>query len=745
MKRFYSIFIIAIFIFTYFWQFFLKGLLPIPSDTIVGLYYPYRDFYSKNYSNGIPFKNFLITDPVRQHFPWKQLAVKQIKRFELPLWNPYSFSGTPLLAGSQSGSLYPLNLIFLYPKFSLAWSFFIMLGPLLGAIFIFRYLSNLGLKKEAGLLGAITFAFSGFFTAWLEWGNVLHTALWLPLILLSVDKLFEKANKKTLSWFAIFIFSLSASFFAGYLQVFFYIFLVTLSYIIFRWIEKKNFILLLKFGISLLLFLAIVSPQLFPFLQFVELSARNIDRANFITQPGWFIPWQNLVQFLIPDFFGNPATLNYWGVWNYGELVGYVGIVPLIMVLGSIFTKRKEVLFFGLILILSLVFALPTLIAKTPFLLKIPFLETSQPTRLLFLTVFSLSILSAIGFDTFISERKKIFAYALIKVAFIFLFIILSLRFLPITADFLIVTKRNILFPALVFLSSGILILSLYFLKKQKKVKVVIWLLILITAFDLFRFSWKFNPFTSGEYLFPQTKTISFLQKNIGSSRVMTLDSRILPPNFSASHGIQFVSGYDPLYIQRYAEYVSALERNKPDISAPYGFNRIVNPANYQNPLTNLLGVKYILSFSELNGNVKMVHEEGKTKTYENLSVLPRTFFVKDILESKDKEDSISKMYKPDYDALSTAVVEKYKANKTNFELGDTKIVNYSENKIEIETENSGEGFLVLTDIYYPSWKAKIKTGSGLRDAQIILTDYTFRGVVVPSGKNTVIFYNTLF
>ena len=53
-----SIYIILISIF--FKDVFIKNLLPIPSDTIVGLYHPYRDSYANQYPNGIPFKNFLM-------------------------------------------------------------------------------------------------------------------------------------------------------------------------------------------------------------------------------------------------------------------------------------------------------------------------------------------------------------------------------------------------------------------------------------------------------------------------------------------------------------------------------------------------------------------------------------------------------------------------------------------------------------------------------------------------------------
>src|SRR5581483_10128480 len=97
MKQ-YFILIFAFLVLYFFKPFFLNSLLPIPSDTIVGLYHPYRDLYAQTNPNGLPFKNFLITDPVRQQYPWKNLAIQTEKKGEIPLWNPYNFSGTPLLA-----------------------------------------------------------------------------------------------------------------------------------------------------------------------------------------------------------------------------------------------------------------------------------------------------------------------------------------------------------------------------------------------------------------------------------------------------------------------------------------------------------------------------------------------------------------------------------------------------------------------------------------------------------------------
>src|SRR3990167_10058474 len=226
MKKIFPVLFIFSLSIVFSWQFFTNGLLPIPSDTIIGLYHPFRDLYSENYPNGIPFKNFLITDPVRQIYPWKELAVSVMKNFELPLWNPYSFSGTPLLANFQSGVFYIFNFLYFILPFSIAWSYIVLLGPLLTGLLMFFYLDNLKLNKWASLIGATTITFSGFFVAWMEWGSIIHTTLWLPLILLSVDKIFFQLKEnskiqfkfKNYCWPLIFIFSLTSSFFAGHLQ-----------------------------------------------------------------------------------------------------------------------------------------------------------------------------------------------------------------------------------------------------------------------------------------------------------------------------------------------------------------------------------------------------------------------------------------------------------------------------------------------------------------------------------------------
>lgn len=763
MKKALIPFVLILISFSFFYPFFLQGKLPIPTDNIIGLFHPFRDLYAPEYPNGIPFKNSLITDPVQQQYPWRWLAVEVEKNIQLPLWNPYSFAGTPLLATLQGGVLYPLNVLLFLLPFAIGWSVLIFLQPLLASMFTYLYLRNLRLKKEAALLGSIAFAFSGFMVAWMEWGTVGHVALWLPLVLFTIDKLIHGSKKKesfkvqlslfnqkisppkSVLWSFVYLFAMSSSLFAGHLQTFFYLSLLSATYFFVRWFQygRKVSVLFLYLLLTIV-FIALTLIQWLPTAQLIELSARVSDQANW-QKEGWFLPWQHVVQFIAPDFFGNPTTLNYWGVWNYGEFIGYIGIVPLFFAFTALLYRQdKKTLFFGLLFLLSLLFALPTLLARLPFVLEIPFLSTAQPTRLLFVTDFSLSILAALGFDYLLRKKhipvKTILLFFLAIVA-LWGVIVFGQNTFAMQATDIAVAKKNILLPTLLLITASFLSL-LFRIQNNMVIKICIGLFLGLAFVDLFRFGYKFLPFTPQQYLFPQTTTIDFLQKQSGNHRIMTTDRRILHPNFSVRYKLQAVEGYDPLYLQRYGEFIAAVNRKESIITPPFGFNRIVTLQDPTSSFVNLLGIKYILSLSEIeNAQFKQVHKEGQTIVYENNSVFPRVFFVEQVIPAQNKQDAIEKLYNQKDHLQTVTIVEDNAFTQRSFSSGSAEIVSYTENTVEIETRNTGEGFLVFTDINYPTWHGTIDG----RATTIYTTDYLFRGVIVPKGNHRVKFSVSLF
>lgn len=741
-KDFLSLTVILFSIFLFFTPFFLQGKVPIPGDTVVGLYHPFRDLYADTNPNGLSYKNFLLTDPVRQQYVWKELAISMLSNNQFPIWNPYEMAGKPFLANFQLGIFYPLNILLFVKPFVTAWSYFIVLQSVLAGIFMYVYLRHLRLSPPARILGTLSWVFSGFLVAWLEWGVIVHTILWLPLILLSVHNLFECKRKRwELIWFCTLVLSCCFSFFAGHLQTFFYLFSFTICYSFAIWVVgKRSLWKLFSLLTFFILFITITSVQWVPTMQFIELSARDSDQT--IQTVGWFIPYQNLVQFIIPDFFGNPATLNYYGIWNYSEFIGYIGIGALILALYAIIERRdKKTLFFTVTIVVCIILSTQNYLSELPFILKIPFISSAQPTRILSLICFSLAVLSALGFDYFIKHKRKTYIPIILVGAVIVLcwyLVYFSYQLFP-NLEAAVVTKSNLRLPTILFILFSALLVIYSKVKNKTVLQILIVLILCLSLFDLLRFGFKYTPFVNPEYLFPQTKTTNYLASQKGLFRIAATDSRILPPNFPTHYGLQTIEGYDPLYLKNYASMIAANERDDHSVAEPYGFNRIITPRNINSPFLDFLNVKYVLSFDELEtSKFKKVLTEGQTKVFENKNVLPRVYFVENIVGAKSQAD-VAKLLAT-VDLPTTAVVTDNELIK-EYSPGTVTVNKYSPNEIIFHTSNKGNGFLVFSDTYYPSFRATIDG----RDTKIYQVNGAFRGIAVPKGVHIVKFVGGLF
>lgn len=606
LNKFFPFFLIFLVSFVLFWQFFLNGKVPLPADTIVGMYHPWRDFYARSYPNGIPFNNPLITDPVRQQFVWKKLVIDSYKKGELPIENRYSFSGYPLLANFQSGAFYPLNIIFFVLPFNFAWGIYIFLQFFLGGIFMFLFLRNVLNRSFIAFIGSTVWILSGFWISWSEWGNILHTALWLPLILLAIDKILNRdAGNSKVFWSLIYLFSLAASFFAGHLQTFFYLYMFSVFYFIYlvrntKYVIRNTVIFLTLNSI----FIILSSIQWYPTLQFILASARNTDIQNILTREDWFIPLKHLVQLFIPDYFGNPAKGNYFGVWNYGEYLSYIGIIPIFLATFGIFysIKKRKNIFWLIALAIVITFVTKNPVSEIPYRLGVPFFSTAQPSRLIFLLDFILIIFFAKGISQWFNEHLSAAT----------LLFLLFLLILPLTSFFQkehsSIILRNSIQPVGIFILFLLIILISRIFRKTKILFPIIFLLIF---FDQSRVFWRFNTFAKEEYIFPETKITKFLERDLqnGFFRIASLNAEIMPPNFSDFYKIPSIDGYDPLYLKNYAKIISEGKEN--------GFNRIIQLNKPKSNIFSKLRVKYVLTFENLSdAGYELILTEGKTKLY---------------------------------------------------------------------------------------------------------------------------------
>jgi len=740
-KRWGYLLILLLLVGGFFYQTIFFHKLPVPTDTLVGLYHPWRDSFAQAYPRGVPFKNFLITDPIRQQIPWKKIVIDAWKRWEFPRWNPYTFTGVPIDANIQAAPYSPFNLLFIIFDFSVAWTLLIMIQPLFSGTLMYLYLRRLDLIGVAALTGSIAWAFGGFATSWLTWGTIMHTALWLPLILLSIDELFRgrKIRSQYIWWLVCLGMSVTLTILGGHIQIAVYVLGLSALYGVWKHrLQNRKMILWVAVTLS---FVAVITfAQWFPFLRFFFLAGRMEASESWKTA-GWFLPWQHLAQFIAPDYFGNPATLNYWGDWNYGEFIGYIGLIPLLLGISAL-ALRGTPRFFALAIAVSLFFMLPSPISRLPFLFHIPIISVLQPTRLMMVVDFSLAVLSAFGLDHLLKGEKRFMGKSIV-VCGIWLMILWGVIWVGKAAGHdaaivsnLLVSKRNMVIPTVFFV---VFLIWLAVLVRIKSVKIkTVWVGVLVTIVicDLFRFGWKFTPFTPEEYFFPSTGVIGFLTSQPKPFRVMSLDDRILPPNTSAYYGIETIEGYDPIAPKKYEDFLVATARGKADIRRPTGFNRIYTVHNIDSPLLAYCNVRYVLSLSDVERPfLRQVYREGEVRVYEYTHMLPRVYLADKPIIEKTPEAILGKLigdpnsrlgvYGGEVELLSLPVRAEEKASVTK----------YSDNELRLIVSAYNPRLLVILNRFDFGWHATVD-GQGTK---IFPVNYLFTGLKVPAGTHDVV------
>lgn len=721
------------------------GRVPFPSAYLVDFFPPW------NASFGLPVKNNAMPDIITQIYPWKQITIDAWREGTIPGWNPYQFAGNPHLANVQSAAFTPLNLLYFVIPFLDAWSIHILLQPLLAAFGMYAFLRHVVRTQYAALLGGIAFMFSGFLVVWMAYGTLGYAILFLPYMLLGIRRWF---SSPTLLHVFIVTLPVPLSFFSGHVQTSTYFLGFGLMYLLWETIRTRHYrrglTALMLVGLGIILSL----PQLLPSISFYEQSIRSE-----LFQKAEVIPWNYVPTLFAPDLFGNAVTRNDW-FGHYAEWASYIGVAPLMLAfLSWLHTRRREVLFFSIMAIGTLLLAYPTILGDLVLALRIPVLSTSSFSRIIVLTSFSLSVLAAFGIDALhhrwkdIGSRKRVLTVLALFAGGVFIMWAMILRgnlmFIPdVTPEHLHIAKRNLILPTALMVAATLALIA-GFVRRRYVRRVALGVLIAVTIFDMLRFSTKWMPFDPREYVYPEVGVLTYLEENAGAWRVFgNLGNEALAP-----FGLLGIEGYDPLYIRRYGELIMATgdgTRHEPARSTV----TIGRNGAFTKTMFDLLGVRYIVHSKGDGRNVwafpfweypddigSAIYSDDTYEVYENTGVIPRAFTTRSYIVADDA-DVISVMLDQVTDLSQTVVLTappSFAAPQTVSEEIDGReatIIEYLPNKVTIEARVSHPSLLFLSDNYYHGWVAYV---NGER-AQILQADYTFRAVEIPSGASVVEF-----
>ncbi|MSQ28822.1 MAG: hypothetical protein EXR51_11925 [Dehalococcoidia bacterium] len=371
----------------------------------------------------LAFGNGILTDYdlYNYFYPYWQYRADLLRAGQLPLWNPYLFTGVPLLANSQVGVFYLPNQLVLgldAPRaVASAYLQHLCLAGA-GAYLFLRLTVRLGSIGAFG--GAAVFALSGFFASQAGHINQVQAAAWTPWIAVAFQQAYARRHVLWLAAAGVF---LAVQLTAGHPQESYMTLVVVAGLAGYETLltavretghEGRPLPLRLLYPVRMLLRFAgaslftavllsatmllgagLAAVQLLPTL---ELQRESIRAAG--------LTYKEAVSFSFPPWDVLKAFLPVDRDLPFGEHYVYVGAAALTTaLLGPHWWRPRAHTYFFLILVVAGLFlalggynpAFPWLYSTVPGvgLFRVP-------ARWLFVVLFGLSGLTAIGLDTLV-------------------------------------------------------------------------------------------------------------------------------------------------------------------------------------------------------------------------------------------------------------------------------------------------------------------------------------------------------
>jgi hypothetical protein len=709
-------------------------------------------FFGKVVYSGKPLFG---SDFVLQFYPLKKLIRDYVfSHGTVPLWNPFQFSGTPLITNIQASIFYPLDFLFYIFPTKYAYGYTIIIHCMLGSIFMYVFVRSLSINKMGALLSALIFTYNGFFMAHLYAGHLtfVQNYVWIPLIFFYLHRFMNTLQPKHAILSGLF---LGVQILGGFPQIAFYTILAALLYALYsictRLRRERGYyapkaalgsIAILLIGFSL------AALQLLPTFEFTQLSTRAGGTSyEFATLDSF--PLKNFITFLIPDLYGIPADRTFWisdANWEFWEYCGYAGICALILtVIGirRILTNRVGS-FFVLLLVIALFLSLGKHNPLYRFIYYLPgFHHFRIPAQILFLYVFSLSVLAGMGLDylsdsdLFSGTNRMIVLCGLSFVMILAVWVYIH----PYSFSYLLFKyteptgligsqagKVYAIVTSAILRTCGISLVIVFLLSLYRRglpsYVTTGSLLILISVADLGSFAFPLIRTVDLDPAPSQLRLISQLKSDRDVYRAVVKNGCFLE-NAGLWYRFQDIQGYDPLILKRYVQYINRSQDIPPD-------NKVVNMhyiADLDNPLINMLNLKYTVDC----GSNRIIKRNG---------YVPRAHIVHRAVNKDDKE-VLEYMMGNDFDPLTMVVLTgqskapKITTQDVRVDPKDTcKILSYDYDEIVVDAKLDTSGFLVMSEINYPGWEIFV---NGVKQTPLT-GNYLFRIVPLNAGRYNVRF-----
>lgn len=680
-------------------------------------------------------------------YPAQVFAAKFLHAGELPFWNPYTFSGAPFLADVAVGFFYPANMLlalFVHDgKLSaFAIEMVIIAHFALAQFSMFLLMRSFKVSDAGALISAVSYGFSSYLVCHAFHPMMVEHCAWFPLAwmyfrraLISDEPFRSRLHASLLAGVVLGVMMLS-----GHPQTTLYLVLLLFFYTVWAFITKitdKTAIApnILHYGffaaLPIIIGAGIFAVQLFHSQEFAAYSERNnfsLEKASMGA-----MQLQQLLTLVVPKLFGfvlaqqSPEALSVpfylpGGGYYYWETAFYVGIPALtlgIIGFASSLLKRERENLGGLMLfaaIFAILFALGTNGFLFEILFKLPLFNRFRiPSRMLVYCVLGLTMMAGIGFDTLWKNRDTIARLAALGTG---LPILVALK-VAIAAP----TEAGETYAGLVqgfgltALIFALLFCAIVFLLQRGILSATVGgiCFTLLSFVDLTITGGTFNQnmvnpaetFERTNAAIPQRMRADGIpMDSLYRLSIRARGAMLMSQNQGLYTPVMLFEGYMPILIERRLPF------------APTGEQTL-----------DLLNIRYAVAIDSASGDPFL---------RERPSAFSRARMLYDVVQTTpDKSADLAKSGAVNF--VTQALVEKPLSAALPKQMPSAvqhrvHCTEYGANRIVYDVETAENGLLALSEIWYPAWKATLDG----QETEVLRTNYSLRGIVVPKGKHTI-------
>ncbi len=676
-------------------------------------------FFWRIWAVGLPPGDFLD-----QFYAFGVYEAAELFQGRLPLWNPYAYGGSPFLADVQSAIFYPLSLLTvglsgISGGFSPAGlEIEALLHFFLASFFTYLFVRRLVGSRVGALVSAIVFAYGGYLTSYpVQQLAILEVNIWLPLVLLLVDLAVATGRRRYTVLAGL---SLGVSLLAGHPQSSMYLLYLSAIYLLARarWAGRPLSASAADLGLFLVVGIGLAAVQLVPSAEYMWLSTRSQAAYSEMASGLQFF---DLLQLLLP---GSVTTM--WPI--------YVGILPLALAAVALAIRpRAQAIFWASVAAVALVLSLGgNTFAYGPFYLFVPGFDLFRSQeRAMFLFSFSMAVLAGVGASTLLrglvgEERERLgrLSRSVGWLALIAFLAVLLFQYGWTDAGLSGSSRFRSLLSSSVFL---LLVLGMSWALLRARLgsfmgrRFLSMAMILLVLVDLFTINgYKGLPEEGAENLWRTTPLIGIPQ---GDPDIFRLSNEWqLPGNYGCVFRLEDIGGASPLKIRWYDELASAVPEAR---------------------LWRLMNVKYVITYRKaVSAPSEIVYQEaqgdGASYLHRLADLAPRAFVAYKARGGVVDDEALRLLADEEFDPFEEAILAGPVPPGLSGGTGassSARILERSPQRLVVEVEAEAEGLLVLSEVFYPGWKAWVDGD----EVAILRAQHALRAVPVARGTHRVV------